>query len=447
MRRIQPEWVLTADGLRTGWCVEVDRGQIVGLQAEFRHPEVVKMPGCLLVPGFVNAHSHAFQRAFRGHVQWRDQGEDDFWSWRHTMYAVANGLEPEGVEAVSRLAFLEMAEAGITAVGEFHYLHHEADGGRYGDPDELAKRVIAAATSVGVRICLLRVAYGRNEPGVPLRSNQRRFGDRDPEAVLDAIGRLRQSDDPLVSVGLAPHSVRAVPPDWLPVLSAFDGVVHSHVSEQPREVALCRAEQGTTPVGALAAAGLVSDRFTGVHLTHPAPEDLRILRERDAAVCVCPSTELDLGDGFYPLEARDGMRLCIGSDSQSLIEPVAEARAVEYHGRALAGRRNVMATAGVRDSLSRRILDIASVEGARCLGMDSRGIAIGSAADFTILDCARPAACGVPPLEAAAFVSDPSWVRSVWVNGVEIVSEGHHPRRQEIVAAAQPHISKVLAGI
>lgn len=427
--------------------MEVDRGQIVGLQAELRHPEVVKMPGCLLVPGLVNAHSHSFQRAFRGHVQWRDRGEDDFWSWRHTMYAVANGLEPEGVEAVSKLAFLEMAEAGVTAVGEFHYLHHQADGTPYNDPDELAKRVIAAALSVGVRICMLRVAYGRNEPGVPLGQNQRRFGDRDPEAVLAAIQRLRQLADPRVSVGLAPHSVRAVPPAWLPTLSSFDGVVHSHVSEQPREVSLCRLEQGTTPVGALSAAGLVSDRFTGVHLTHPEPEDLRILREHNAAVCVCPSTELDLGDGFFPLEAREGLRLCIGSDSQSLIEPIAEARAVEYHGRALAGRRNVMATPGVRDSLSRRILQMASVDGARCLGLPSGAIEVGAPADFTIIDCDRPAACGVPPLEAAAFVADPSWVRSVWVNGVEIVSGGQHPHRREIVEAARPHIAKVLEGI
>jgi formimidoylglutamate deiminase len=363
------------------------------------------------------------------------------------MYGVANGLGPEGIEAVSRLAFLEMAEAGITAVGEFHYLHHQADGTPYVDRDELAKRVICAATSVGIRVCLLRVAYGRNEPGVPIRENQRRFGDRDPDAVLAAIARLEQLDDPLVSVGLAPHSVRAVPPDWLEPLSAFKGIVHSHVSEQRREVSLCRAEHGTTPVGALAAAGLVGEWFTGVHLTHPDPADLSTLRELNGAVCVCPSTELDLGDGFFPLEGREGLRLCVGSDSQSLIEPLAEARAVEYHGRALAGQRNLMAQPGIKDSLARRILAIAGVEGARCLGLDSRGIAVGAPADFTILDCNRPAACGVPPLEAAAFVADPSWIRSVWVNGREIVSDGRHPDREGIVREARPCIKNVLASL
>jgi len=363
------------------------------------------------------------------------------------MYAVANGLSPEGIEAVSRLAFLEMAEAGITAVGEFHYLHHQVDGTPYMDRDELAKRVIRAATSVGIRVCLLRVAYGRNEPGVPLGDEQRRFGDRDPDAVLGAIARLEQLDDPLVSVGLAPHSVRAVPPDWLEPLSVFNGIVHSHVSEQPREVSLCRAEHGTTPVRALRDAGLVSERFTGVHLTHPDPADLSALRELDGAVCVCPSTELDLGDGFFPVEGRAGLRLCVGSDSQSLIEPLAEARAVELHGRALAGRRNLMAEPGVRDSLARRVLAIAGVEGARCLGLDGRGIAIGAPADFTILDCNRPAACGVPPLEAAAFVADPSWIRSVWVNGVEIVSDGKHPDREVIVREAGSFIKEVLASI
>ena len=191
-KSIVPEALWTPEGIRQGWHVGIDASRIVEVGPAPRHPadgiEVVRLPGRLLLPGLVNAHSHAFQRAFRGHVRWAPAGRDDFWSWRDRMYGVANALRPEDVEAISALAFLEMAEAGVTRVGEFHYLHHQPDGTPYDDPDELARRVLAAAEAAGIGITLLRVAYARGGAGQPLRPDQRRFGDAHPDDVLAALG-------------------------------------------------------------------------------------------------------------------------------------------------------------------------------------------------------------------------------------------------------------------
>jgi len=437
---LEPEWVLTEDGLRTGVCVEVDSNRIVGLKSTERHPEpVVRLPGKLLLPGFVNAHSHAFQRAFRGHVQWKPAGRDDFWSWRDRMYAVANGLSEAGVFAVSRLAFLEMAEAGITQVGEFHYLHHQPDGSHYGDPDALARRVIDAALDVGIRICLLRVAYARNGPNLPLRDDQRRFGDRSPLEALDALERLGDIRDPRVTLGLAPHSVRALSAEALSALAGTDGPVHAHVSEQPAEIEGSYAEHGRSPLQVLADAGLVNERFVAVHLTHPEPADLDILDATGAAICVCPSTELDLGDGFLPVEART-RRLCLGTDSHAEIDMLSEARSLELHARALAGRRNVLSPEGEPDGLARLLLEAATRNGGAALGAEGRGIGVGAPADLVAIDLARTAAFGAPPLQAAVFNGTSDWVSDVWVGGQSVVRDGVHPKREEILDAARCHL-------
>jgi formimidoylglutamate deiminase len=333
-----------------------------------------------------------------------------------------------------------LAEAGVTQVGEFHYLHHQPDGTPYADPDELARRVIAAALDVGLRIALLRVAYHRHSPGRELAPDQRRFGDRTPEAPLAALDRLARGADPRVSFGLAPHSVRALPWHHLVELSSYGGPIHAHVAEQPGEVAACREEHGRSPLQVFAEAGLVHDRFTAVHLTHPSEGDLATMRASDATIAVCPSTELDLGDGFLPVDARDRIRLCVGSDSHAVTDLLGEARAVELHARALAGRRNVMAPLGDRHGLAERLLTIASRAGRRALGGEGRGIGVGAPADLVAIDLRRPAAEGVPPLEAAAFVAAPEWISESWVAGRPVVVDGRHPRRDAIVAAARPHL-------
>jgi len=442
MTAVFPEWIWSGTELYAGWGLEFDaHGIIVGLLPPERQPaDAIRMPGRLLLPGLVNAHSHAFQRAFRGHVQWRAAGEDDFWSWRDRMYAVAGSLTPEGVEAVSALACLEMAEAGVTEVGEFHYLHHQPDGTAYADPDELARRVIAAARAVGIRIALLRVAYQRAGFDQPLRLDQRRFGDADPAAAVEAAFRLAARPEAGVRIGLAPHSVRAVSPDGLRALAGWTGVVHAHVSEQPAENRACLAATGRSPLAVFADAGLVSERFSAVHLTHPMPGDLELLVAADAQIVVCPSTELDLGDGFLPLEARSA-RLCLGTDSHARIDLFDEARALELHARGLAGRRNVLAPPGSRHGLASRLLAAASLAGDRALGGAGVGLVPGAAADFAVVDLRRPAAEGVPPLEAAAFVATPEWVEETWVGGRRIVAGGRHPARDAVGRAAAPYLA------
>ncbi|MEQ1565528.1 MAG: formimidoylglutamate deiminase [Myxococcota bacterium] len=442
MQVVKVAWCWCADGLRADVALELDDGRVRAVVPGDRWPEIPTAPRSLALPGLVNAHSHAFQRAFRGHVQWRAEGRDDFWSWRDRMYATANELTPEGVEAVSALAFLEMAEAGVTSVGEFHYLHHAPDGARYADPDELARRVIAAAERVGIRICLLRTAYLRAGPGRPLRPDQRRFGDVDADEVLAAIGRLGSAAGPTVTVGLAPHSVRAVDPDTLRALAAFRGVVHAHVSEQPAENEQCAAENGCSPLALLDRCGLLSERLVAVHLTHPMPGDEQLLIDAGAAVCVCPSTELDLGDGLLPLSLRQRARACLGSDSHAVIDPWSELRTLELHGRAQALRRNVLAPEGQGHGLAERLLRAATAEGARALGGSAAGISPGAPADLVVLDLDRVAADGVPPLEAAAFVATPEWVREVWVAGRRVVDGGRHPSRDDIRAAAAPFLPR-----
>jgi len=440
MRTIEADGIWTPSGWLTGHSLQIADGQIIDMPTAGRQHADVALPGRVLVPGFVNAHSHAFQRAFRGHVQWRASEVDDFWSWRDRMYATANALDPAGVEAVSALAFLEMAQAGVTTVGEFHYLHHQPDGSPYPDPDELAHRVISAARSVGVRIVLLRVAYARDRPGQPLRADQARFGDPTPGAVLDAIERLAGRAGPGARVGLAAHSVRALDAQWLGALSAWDGVVHAHVSEQPAENESCSAEHGVSPLRVLSDSGLVSERFTAIHLTWPLPGDIGLLEDAGGTVCVCPSTELDLGDGLLPVEARTRLRMCVGSDSHARIDPLHEARALELHGRALAGRRAVLGPTGDFDGPARAILDAATIAGERALGGTAPGLTAGAPADFVAIDLRGTAAVGVPPLQAVAFTADPAWVDAVWVGGTQIVRDGRHAHAAEIAERAAPYL-------
>ena len=433
-------WTGTVDG--EGWVVRVDGDVIHSVGPRAQGEPIRALPGQMIVPGLVNAHSHAFQRAFRGHVQWTDRADDDFWAWRARMYEVADALDPDGVFAVSRLAFLEMIEGGVTTVGEFHYVHHQRGGLAYPDPDLLARQVVAAARDVGLRICLLRVAYARGAPGVPLSRAQLRFGDTSPDDAMRAVERLGDLAGAHTRLGLAPHSTRAVPFDWLTQYAAFDGPIHVHVAEQPRDVAGSVAEHGCGPIEVLRRAGLLDPRLCAVHLTWPSDGDADLVRDAGASVCVCPGTELDLGDGFLPLPLRDGVRLCVGTDSHARIDVWEEARALELHGRGLAGRRIVLGRPGERHGVATRILTAATLEGDRALGGRGAGLEPGAPADFVVLDLDRPAAAGVPPLEAAALVADPSWVDSVWVGGVEVVTNGRHPRRAAIVRDAVPWLCR-----
>ena len=399
-----------------------------------------ELPRHLLMPGLCDAHSHAFQRIFRGHVQHRAAG-DSFWAWRHAMYAAATRLGPGGVYAVACQAFLELLRAGVSAVGEFHYLHHAPNGQPYERPDLLAEQVIAAARRVGLRITLLRVAYaaagierdGRPTPALP---EQRRFLARSPDDVLAACARLQahHAADPGVVVGLAPHSVRAVPRSWLPEFAGFSGVVHAHVAEQPAEVHACHAAFGRGPLQLFADAGLLHERFSAVHLTHPEPGDAALLRASGASVVACPSTELDLGDGFLPPALHTACRVAVGSDSYADVDPLGEARALEGHARAALGRRVVLGD-GSPGSLARTVLDMASAHGHRAIGQPGGRIVASAVADLCAVDLDRPEADGMPPLEAVALRARPEWVSDVWVQGVRRLRDGRHPDEDAIRAA------------
>jgi formimidoylglutamate deiminase len=334
------------------------------------------------------------------------------------MYALATSLGPDALEAVTVRAFEEMLQTGFTTVGEFHYLHHQPDGTPYDDPDELALRIVSAAERVGIRLVLLRVAYARAGFGVADNPRQRRFLDRTPDAARAAVARLRARG---VHAGLAPHSVRACPADWLRAFAGFDGPVHAHVDEQPGEIEASLAEHGRRPLEVFADAGLVHGRFTAVHLTHPDDAEVGLLRAAGGIVCACPTTELDLGDGFLPAERLEGVGVCIGTDSHAQIDPFAEMRAIELHTRARLGRRNVLAHRPEPDALAARLLACGTEAGAASLGVEAGAIRAGCLADLVAVDLAHPVLRDARPLPAIVFAGHPGIVRTVWVGGRRVV--------------------------
>jgi formiminoglutamate deiminase len=296
----------------------------------------------IFLPALATAHSHAFQRAMRGTSQRPgNDPSDDFWTWRGQMYRLASSLDPDSIARYSRVAFEELARAGVLTVGEFHYIQHQADGRPYDDRTVLADAVIRAARAAGLRVSLLRVAYHRAGPGRPAEPGQRRFCDPTVDAVLADLDRLRATwgHDPDVRIGVAPHSVRAVPPSWLGPLAAYatkyDLPFHMHVAEQIREVEECVAETGKRPIELLADLGVLSSRFVAVHATQLLPHEAKLLGDAGGFACVCATTERDLGDGLPDLGAlrRGGVRLCTGIDSHVITDPIDDLRSLETHER------------------------------------------------------------------------------------------------------------------
>ena len=378
----------------------------------------------VILPGFVNAHSHAFQRAIRGATHRRGAADpSSFWSWREAMYERANAMTPEAVYEISRLAFAEMLAAGITCVGEFHYLHHRPDGGSYDDANELGHRVLAAAHDVGIRIVLLDVYYARaGQQRGPL-PEQRRFCDGGVDAYVRRIDDLRSAG---VDVAVTPHSVRAVSEAELRSLAQYAASaglpIHTHLSEQPRENAECLAEHGRTPARVFADAGAL-DRprtFTAVHAVHITDEDRHLLAEQ--RVCACPTTEADLGDGIVGAAAlrQAGTRIALGSDSNAVIDLIQEARLLEMHERLSAQARLRLVDAEGR--LWPTLLRAATVDGAGALGQAHRlgELAAGRPFDACTIDLDHPMLRGVAPAHAldALFASGTAAaIRHVFVGG------------------------------
>ena len=447
---------------------------------------LARLPGRAMLPGMVNAHSHAFQRVIRGRTEYRtSQPRDSFWTWREQMYHAAARLTPEDLYDASRMAFLEMVTGGITSVGEFHYLHRTPEGAEYDDPDLLAKQVVAAARDVGLRIALLRVAYARAGFERPPDSRQARFIEVDPATYLRRVESLaehlrrQQSDEmkgetnngaPLFAwVGVAPHSVRAVPLDYLREACAFAEArrlpVHMHVAEQPAELAACVAEHGRTPVALLAGEELLNERFTAVHAVHVTDGEARLLRQACAHVCACPTTERNLGDGVVPADlfSRAGVRVSLGTDSHAQIDLLEDARELEYHLRLLRQERNVLAppcgeagaagahvgearggdegearSGGDLSALAARLFGCASVNGARSIGLEAGGEFVpGAPADFFTValdDLSIAGASADDLLPAIVFSLARTAVREVAVGGRLLVEEGRHKASAEVVS-------------
>ncbi len=434
----KPEFLFAEGKFRSdlGLGVSTD-GRISKLGSLTKNARLVHLPGRVMLPGQVNAHSHAFQRLLRGRTEYRvsSQQPDTFWTWRERMYQVAQALGPEELYIASRQAFLEMALSGITTVGEFHYLHRDPAGREYGDPNELAKQVIRAARDVGLRIVLLRVGYARAGHRRPEDPSQRRFIEPDVEKFLRAADELAGAirADPCATVGIAPHSVRAVPRQWLQrAREVRDRIVQMHVAEQPAEVDACVDEYARRPVELLDELELLSPRFTAVHAIHISEREIELLGHSGSAVCACPSTERNLGDGVVAADAlmACGVPISLGSDSQAKVNLLEEAKLLEDHLRLVRQKRAVLDfVGGDPNSLAARLFTCATANGSRALGLDGGELRVGAPADFFTVDLGHPSLAGTTEdnlLEAILFGMEKGAVRDVAVAGELIVSDGEH---------------------
>lgn len=404
----------------------------------------------LKLPGLATAHSHAFQRALRARTQ-RPAPEQTtpaattFWSWRGLMYALAERLTPDDVYQLSRFAYMELALAGVTAVGEFHYLHHAPDGRPYADRLVMAEAVIQAAQEVGLRLCLIRTAYLRGGYQQELTPAQRRFSDPDLDPILADVQELqnRYTDHPLINIGLAAHSIRAVPLPHVQSLANFARAqqlpFHMHIAEQRQELAECTAEYGQTPVALLAQAGVLDENFVGIHATHLTPQEVIALGQARALVCICRTTERDLGDGAPPLAdlVQAGTRPCVGVDSHAISDPFEEIRALELDERVRQEKRQTVGDGAF-------LLQAGAQNGYAACGFDP---ALATTADAVWLDPHDPALVAIPPAylpEAAIFAGSPRAVRQVTVDGHSLVVDGRHAGYEAAVQGYTAVVKKLM---
>ena len=414
---------LGGDRAEAGVLLEVEGDRITAVRPGAEPPAgAERLPG-LTLPGLANGHSHAFHRALRGRTH-RSGGS--FWTWREDMYAVAATLTPDTCAALARAVFAEMALAGITCVGEFHYLHHGPGGTPYDDPNAMGEALLAAADDAGVRITLIDTCYLTGGFGRPLEGPQLRFGDGDAERWAARAAALRPG--PRARIGAAVHSVRAVPAEQLPTVAGWaadrEAPLHAHLSEQRAENDDCRAAHGRTPTQLLADAGALGPRTTAVHATHLTDSDVALLGGSRTTVCLCPTTERDLADGIGPARALAdaGAPLSVGSDSNAVVDLLEEARGVELDERLATQRRGHWPTPD--------LLRAATADGAAALGWPDAGrLEPGALADFVSVGTDSVRLAGARPdtlLESVLFAATAADVREVVVGGRRIVREGRH---------------------
>ena len=411
-----------------------------------------------VIPGMPNLHSHAFQRAFAGLTEYRAESEDSFWSWRDLMYRFASRITPESLEAIATWLYVEMLEADYTSVCEFHYVHHDADGTPYADDATLAHALLRAAQTAGIGLTLLPVLYQASGfGGQPPRPGQARF-IRSTDNMLSLLERLAPATRAQgAALGLAPHSLRAVPPDSL--RAALEGLtalnpqapIHIHIAEQTQEVDDCIAWSGQRPVQWLLDHAPVDARWCLVHATHMTPDEYARAARTGAVAGICPTTEANLGDGLFdmPLWLRHGGRWGVGSDSHACVNAAEELLMLEYGQRLSLRQRNVLAGTAQREVAT--AMTLAAVQGgAQAAGRAVAGLAVGQQADLVALDAQHVALAGLPAdsmLGAHVFGSHrTSALHSLWVGGVQRVQAGrhglHHSAARAFVSARSATIAQ-----
>jgi formiminoglutamate deiminase len=429
------EYAWLGTDVEPGVALDVADGRIAAVRTDVPTPP----PGAeilrgLTLPGLANAHSHAFHRAMRGMVQ---VGSGTFWTWREVMYSFADRLTPQTYHALARAVYAEMALAGVTAVGEFHYVHHAPDGTPYADPNAMGEALIDAAAEAGIRITLLDTAYLSSGFGQPPNTHQLRFSDGTADAWAERCSDLKERDH--ARIGAAIHSVRAVPAAQLATVAHWAekrrAPLHVHLSEQTAENNACQEAHGCTPTRLLADHGVLGPRTTGVHNTHLTDEDIRLIGSASTGTCMCPTTERDLADGIGPAVALQaaGSPLSLGSDSHAVIDLLEEARAMELNERLRTRTRGHWTAAA--------LLRAASADGHAALGwQDAGALEPGALADFTTiaLDSVRTAG-PLPRLgaETAVFAATAADVRHTVVGGRHVVRDGAH--------ALVPDVPRALA--
>lgn len=459
-------WLGRDDGVARDVLIKTEDGVITEVRPGVaRAPAGTTRLAGITVPGLVNAHSHAFHRALRGRSEMRG---GDFWTWRELMYEMAQRLDPDSYVELATAVYAEMALAGYTSVGEFHYLHHGDRGRPYNDPNEMGLALVEAALRAGVRITLIDTCFLQGGlGGEPLLGTQLRFGDQSGERwtwrvdkLLAALGSMPGADH--VRAGVAIHSVRAVAPPAMRTVATYAArhelPLHMHLSEQRKENEDCLAEEGVTPTVLLERAGALTSHTTAVHATHLLPHDITVLGLAGVNICACPTTERDLADGVGPFAdlVDAGSPLSLGSDSHAVIDPFEEMRAVELNERLVTHRR------GIHQAIN--LLEAATAGGAASIGWHEAGrIRVGSLADMTTvgLDSPRLAASlpTVPDasdgqavvaspgsLEAAiVFAGAAADVRHVVVGGRTVVEDGRHVSVRDVPDALRKAVGHALA--
>ena len=419
-----------------------DDGHIlgVGMLREMGKPDVM-LSDRVLIPGFVNAHSHSFQRLLRGRTQFCGPDPDTFWTWREAMYWVSEQLDPHDVYVVARQAFTEMLLGGVTTVGEFHYLLNQPDGEPYENPHALAYAIIEAARDTGIRLSLIRTVYLHGDFDEEPSPQQLRFCDPSVDVAClrfdELANNLWEMRDPRISWAIAAHSLRGVSFEELMSLKLRLAHMpfHLHISEHPREVRDCIEKYGAPPVALLARSNLLDSCTTLIHATHLRAGEAQSIADKGALVCMCPSTEADLGDGLGPAATLHalGVGLCLGTDGQTMSSILSEARRVEMHERLRLQQRNVLGRQE-GDSVAAQVLKMATHNGATSLGIETGSLRGGRWADFTSFSLKDSALLGADEwalLPALIFSSDSRAIRDVMVGGKFVVQDGIHPQARE----------------